>query len=66
MRIKPLADTDCFRCLNCQTIPSKDCVTCQGQGEINGKDNMVKFMEYIIDFKLGVRESYNRESDGHS
>lgn len=38
-------------------------MACGGKGEVDGNNNMVKFIEYIIEFKLGLKGSYVSNQD---
>lgn len=36
-----------------------NCMACGGKGGIDGSNNMIKFIEYVMEFKLGIKQSYN-------
>lgn len=41
----------------------KGCFACKGAGLANGANNFSKFFEYVMEFKMGVKESYeNRKT----
>lgn len=34
-------------------------MACGGKGGIDGSNNMIKFIEYVMEFKLGIKQSYD-------
>jgi hypothetical protein len=34
------------------------CIACQGKGNVDGTHNIVKFISFIMEFKLGNRGPY--------
>lgn len=52
----------CWKCQN--QNKNKKCSQCRGREKITGNDNMIKFMEYIMEFKLHLCNEYiNQKSE---
>lgn len=55
-RLKTLGSEDRFICSNHENISSADCKICKGLGHVSGNNNFVKFVESVLEFKLGLKK----------
>lgn len=56
----PNNENQVFECQH-KLYSNMPCEICKGQGVVKADSNLVKFFEYIISFKLRVKESYTQK-----
>lgn len=57
--MKKITEKDKFSCPAClEQGKNLNCQLCFGTKEVTGDQNMIKFMEHILEFKLGKIGSY--------
>lgn len=63
LNLKRVAKTDNFYCACCEREDKNgECLACHGAGFADGNNNIVKFIEYIMEFKLGIKKSYKNQT----
>lgn len=50
-----------FECQTCRTDADENCELCNGTQKIRGNCSLIKFFEYVIEFKLGTKQSYKEK-----
>lgn len=57
VNLKKLEKSDTFRCQGCHDLED-GCVICQNEKTMNGNSNFLKFLDFVLGFKLGSEKSY--------
>lgn len=57
VNLKKLGRSDTFECRGCHSREGR-CLICQNEKVMDGNSNYLKFLDFVLAFKLGSQKSY--------